>query len=95
MQIVISESDYEYALGGEEVKVIAARKKEEVLGPEPNMAIVDALPRVVASRLRKMIPDNYEIREITIKVTVSGTPFGVGVGGDATVKFGPKVASEK
>ena len=91
MQVVITEKDYEEALGDSDVKLLAAKKKEEVLGPEPNVAIIDALPRVLAERVRKMIPLDYEVREITIKMTISGTPFGVGIGGDATVKFGPKI----
>jgi hypothetical protein len=41
-----------------------------------------------------MIPSNYEVREITIKMSVSGTPFGIGAAGDATIKFEPKADSE-
>jgi hypothetical protein len=93
MQVVITEKDYEEALGVPDAKLLAAKKKEEVLGPEPNLAIIDALPRVLAERVRKMIPVDYEIREITIKVIISGTPFGVGVGGDATIKFGPQTSA--
>jgi len=89
MQLVITENDYSEALGSSEAKVLAAKRKEEVLGPESNNAIVDALPKVLADRVKKMIPENYEIKEISIKITISGTPFGVGLAGDASVKFGP------
>ena len=92
MEIVITEKDYEAALGDSEVKLLVNRRREEVLGSEPNLAILDALPRVIAQRVRKMIPSDYEVREITINLKISGTPFGVGVGGDATIKFGPKIA---
>jgi hypothetical protein len=95
MQLVITEKDYEEALGAREVKRLTTVKTEEILGPEHTISVVDALQRVIADRFRKMIPEDYEMREIQIKVAFSGTPFGVGVSGDATVKFMPKGADKK
>jgi hypothetical protein len=37
-----------------------------------------------------MLPDDYEMSELQLKFSISGAPFGVGVAGEAIVKFGPK-----
>lgn len=93
MQIQITEKDYNDALGANEVRNLKQSQKEAILGeaPEPaTQAILDALPKVVVERFRRMIPPDYEVQQIELKVKISGHPFGVGIGGEATVKFGPK-----
>jgi hypothetical protein len=92
MLLIITENDYKEALSGRDIKKLKGEKAEPTLGPEETKSVLDALPRVIADRFRKMIPEDYEMREIQIKVAISGTPFGVGVAGDATVKFGPKAS---
>jgi hypothetical protein len=94
MQLVITEQDYREALDDTKIKRLTTIEKEEILGPDHTVSVIDALPRVLADRVRKMIPDDYQVLEIQIKVALSGTPFGVGVSGDATVKYGPKPASK-
>ena len=89
MQIIITEQDYRDALGSAAAKRLTS-EKEEILGPDDKASVIDALPRVLADRLKKMIPVDYDLLEIQMKITLSGTPFGVGVGGDAIAKFGPK-----
>jgi hypothetical protein len=93
MEIFVTEEDYIEALGAAEVRNLRQVHKEAILGdaPEPaNKGILDALPKVIAERFAKMIPPDYEVQQIELKVQISGQPFGVGIRGDATVKFGPK-----
>ncbi len=92
MQLIITEQDYQEALGSAEVRRLASEKVETILGPERTKSVLEAMPRVIADRFEKMIPEDYEIKEVQIKVAISGTPFGVGISGDATIKFGPKAS---
>ena len=92
MQLELTESDFNQALGADAVKRLSRERKEHVLGEDEVEAVMDAMPRVLATRFKRMLPEHFEIREITLKVSLSGKPFGVGVSGDATVKFGPKAA---
>lgn len=90
MQLIITNEDYREALGNQQANgLIPSDKEVAVLGPERTNRVLDALPKVLASRFGRMIPDDYEIHQIELKVSLSGTPFGVGVSGDATIKFGP------
>jgi hypothetical protein len=93
MEILVTENDYNEALGTAEVRNLRQVQKEAILGnnAQPgNQAILDALPRVLAERFKKMIPPDYEVQQIELKVQIAGQPFGVGIRGDATVKFGPR-----
>ena len=91
MQLTISDQDFTDALGAQGVRRITEKKTELVLGPESTRSgVIDAMPRVISERIKKMIPEEFELHEIEIKVSFAGTPFGVGVGGEATVTFGPK-----
>lgn len=92
MELELSEVDFGRALGVDAIKRLsqANQTQEQVLGQGNVNAVVDALPRVLSERFKRMLPDDFEIREITLKVLLSGSPFGVGLSGDATVKFGPK-----
>ena len=93
MEILITEADYNKAIGTAEVRSLRDGQKEAILGdkPEPaNQAILDALPRVLADRFKNMIPPDYEVQQIELKVQIAGQPFGIGIRGDAVVKFGPR-----
>jgi hypothetical protein len=90
MQLELSEADFSRALGRDAVKRLSQIPQEQVLGEGDVNALFDALPRVLSERFKRMLPSDFEIREITLKVLLSGSPFGVGLSGDATVKFGPK-----
>lgn len=92
MELELSEADFSRALGVDVVKRLSLGHQVQVLGDGDVKAVVDALPRVLSERFKRMLPSDFEIREITLKVSLSGNPFGVGVSGDATVKFGPKLA---
>src|SRR5262245_17568019 len=95
MQITITEGDIAAAVGDIGVKQITKPRTEAVLGPEESRAsVMDALPKAISQRVSRMIPEDYEIREIEIKIGLSGTPFGVGISGDATVTFGPRNAGK-
>ncbi len=92
MQVELTESDFTRALGADAVKRLSREREEHVLGEAETEAVMDAMPKALASRFKRMLPDHFEIREITLKVSLSGKPFGVGMSGDATVKFGPASA---
>jgi hypothetical protein len=90
MDMEITEVDYERALGSQIKKQLTITKKESILGDQRSSEVLDLLPKVIADRVSRMIPDDFEIKEISIKVAVSGSPFGVGVNADANVKFARK-----
>jgi hypothetical protein len=83
-------------LGAQETRKLRKEvRQEQILGEADDEnarahAVFDALPRVIVDRFRKMIPADYEVKQVEIKVQLSGSPFGVGIAGDATVTFGPK-----
>jgi hypothetical protein len=94
MQLLVTDKDFVQALGQKRVNQITDVRKAEVLGDDRSgnastTAVLDALPSVIINRFRQMISTDYQVRQIEIKVQISGTPFGVGVSGDATVTLGP------
>ena len=92
MNLIITERDYELSLNRTEVKKLKGHEQEPILGPDDAADVLDALPKVLADRFRRMLPDNYEMSELQLKFSISGAPFGVGVAGEALVKFAPKRA---
>lgn len=52
-------------------------------------ALFDALPTALAKRFARITPGDYVVAELTLKVLVKGSPFGIGVEGEALVKFVP------
>ena len=65
-------------LSGEYVKDIDAKR-----------IIFDALPGVIATRIKSITPNHFNVSEIQLKMTISGQLFGAGVKGDMIVKFAP------
>lgn len=89
MNITLTERDFAEALDPLELERIKRPENIPVLGPqEDRAAVIDALPKVLSRRLQKMLPKGFVIREVEITVSLSGSPFGVGVDGEATVRFG-------
>lgn len=69
--------------------VIARAQNVKILG-EPAQgirAIYDALPGVIAKRLRAITPLDFEISEIELSVKVEGTILGTGVSSDVIVRL--------
>ena len=58
----------------------------EVLGDGERQAI-DILPRALVRRLEGIIPSDFELTEVVLKVQLSGMPAGIGVSGEAMVKL--------
>ena len=56
-------------------------------------AIYDALPGVIAKRLRSITPPDFEISEIELSLKVEGTILGTGVSSDVVVHLGRKTPS--
>jgi hypothetical protein len=93
LKLEISEKDFEIALGHDETNLLKTDRVETTLGTVQTNAVIDALPKVIADRLKRMIPSDYEVHEVELTVSLSGTPFGIGFGGEATIRFGPKAIS--
>jgi hypothetical protein len=90
MNLTITEQDFSEALTTLDIERITTSDSVTVLGSEEErQAVIDAMPKVIAKRIQKMLPDGFRIREIEMRFEISGTPFGVGVSGEATVRFGP------
>lgn len=92
MKIKIEKKDYESILGKDKVKVDILPKPMEVLGNEEEdkeEVIMKFLPEVLAGKIKRMIPSEFEIIEIEMKLSIGGKPFGVGLDGEAIVRFGP------
>lgn len=56
----------------------------------PDKALMDALPRAISKRVLQICPPEFEMSELTLKMLVKGTPFGVGIEGELLVKLAPK-----
>lgn len=74
-----------------------ARKREveehlratQVLGEQEQVsrAILDMLPTVIAERIQKVIPRDFELSELELRFDVQGKLFGAGVGGEVVAKL--------
>lgn len=85
MSIVVREQDIPAAVTAQ---VAAVQQRRRVLGEDEKTAqewILEALPAVIAKRVRPMLPDDFELAEMQMKVSLQGKPFGVGVGGEVLV----------
>jgi len=69
-------------------ELLATRK----LGEEPDTErrIIDLLPKVIAERVKQIIPDDFELAELELKFEVQGKLFGAGVGGEVVAKLKSK-----
>jgi hypothetical protein len=63
----------------------------EVYGSSDNAeaALFDALPTVIAKKLRSITPPDFVISEVQMKFTVDAKIAGTGLSGDVSVKFAP------
>jgi hypothetical protein len=80
----LSEADFEKYIGAD---VRAVSRGARVMGARES-SVMEALPKVIRERLQKMTPPDFELKEIEMKLELSGKVFGVGVSGDVTAKFG-------
>jgi hypothetical protein len=90
MQITLGPSDFAEAVSDKQLQEQLSNQPIILGGEEERVrAVYDALPRALARRLRQILPEGFDITEIEMKVTFSGNPLGVGIAGDALVRFGP------
>jgi hypothetical protein len=85
ISIVVREQDIPSAVAAQ---VAAVQQRRRVLGEDEKTAqewILEALPAVIAKRVRPMLPEDFELSEMQMKVSLQGKPFGVGVGGEVLV----------
>jgi hypothetical protein len=87
--LIVMDGDLDAAARG---KLAAAQKGDAHLAGDGDArrALHDAMPSAIAKRLHAVCPPDFSIAEVTMKMTVKGTPFGVGVEGDVQVTFKPK-----
>ena len=85
MPLIVTEMDFppEVRARAQGVKVLG----EQTVGTQ---ALFDALPSVIAKRLRAIIPTDFEIAEIELSLRVEGTVFGTGLSSDVKVHLGRK-----
>jgi hypothetical protein len=92
MKIALEDRDFVQALGKEEMES-RIHGRAGVLGKAAGggsddsreKAVVDALPRALANRVRSMLGDDLVLSEMRITFSVEGKPFGVGIGGEVEV----------
>jgi len=91
MQIEITEDDIKDAADPRTIAEIQGIKPAlGVDGSRPRAIVVaDLLPRAIAKRVSRMVPDRMELAELTLSLSVGGTPFGVGISGDVEIKLVP------
>lgn len=53
-------------------------------------AVCEVLPRVVSERVQKIVPEGFQVGEISLKLSLGGKICGIGVDGDVSVKFVPR-----
>lgn len=62
-------------------------------GVDDNEEIIrKSLPKVIANKVEKMVPDGFELTGLSFTGQISGTPFGVGVSGSVTASFTKKTS---
>jgi hypothetical protein len=93
INITIAEADFERVLGEVDSRRLRnpQERRVETLGANDHVDdVLNSLPKVIAERFRRMLPEGFEIHEIELSVGLSGAPFGVGISGEALLRFGPK-----
>jgi hypothetical protein len=71
--------------------LIAERDETRLLGGRAStaQALFDAIPSVIARRLERIVPDNFTLEEIELKLLLDVEIPGFKCGGDITVKLRP------
>lgn len=89
VSLIVEEQDFENSLIGE---VNAKLQGKEILANDRENAkrvLFDAMPNIIASRVKSITPDDFHIQEIEIKMNLKGKVFGSELGGEIVVKFSP------
>jgi len=89
MKLKIQEEDYEAVLGKNKAKVYFGRG-DALLGNTAKDKVLELLPRVIAKKMQDIVPDGFDVTEMLLTCDISGKPFGIGVAGKVSVKFGRK-----
>jgi hypothetical protein len=86
---MVSEQDLSVDLQG---KLKSLKEGKQVLGDHDDVqrALFDALPSVIAERVKAITPRDFVVAELELKLSLGGTIFGVGLSGDVTVKLAPR-----
>ena len=97
MDLEVREADFRRLLGKDKTETIFSGgdvllgEKEAVRAAEQaKEKVLELLPSVLAQQLRSMVPEGFDVSEISFKCSLSGKPFGIGVSGDINVKFAKK-----
>ena len=88
LALVIEEDDFDDLTRSRLSKVSDGA---QVLDEETDLrkAVFDQMPAVIAKRLRKIVPADFRVSEIQLQLSLDAKLWGVGVGGDVTVKLVP------
>jgi hypothetical protein len=86
LQLQLDDADCDPALVAQ---VRAAEGGARVLGPEHERALFDALPSVIAKRVRAITPNGFVISELELTLSIEGKICGSGVSGNVRVKLAP------
>jgi hypothetical protein len=86
IRLEINESDVDEAEKNKLKKELLATRtlgeKEQI-----DRKILDLLPKVIAERLKQVIPADFEISELEFKFEVEGKLFGSGIGGEVVARL--------
>jgi hypothetical protein len=69
-----------------------SKGRNSVLSDGDTGVVMKYFPKMVANRLKEMVPDNFVIAAVELEFAVSGSVFGNGVAGRGKVVFSPKIA---
>jgi hypothetical protein len=90
LALVVELDDFDSEVRAE---IIAAKEKDRVLGGAENglrQRILDAFPKIVADRVKAIVPDDMIISEIGIKLRVEIKVPGFAGGGDLDIRLKPR-----
>lgn len=86
MRLELVEEDFEDALTAADVQRML-RPGTRHLSETKETTLFELLPKVVAHKLRKHLPDEFELQEIEVTAELAGKVFGCGLSGNLTVRF--------
>ena len=70
-------------------QIKATERGARILGPEHERALFDALPSVIAKRVRAITPAGFEIAELELELSLEGKVCGTGISGNVKVRLAP------
>lgn len=89
-ELTLIEEDFEEISGRDASGLLVLGEEKETSQKPPSAIIQEIAPRVISRKLKKLVPQDYQLTQVRMDVKVKGAIFGQEVSGTVQVTFSPK-----